>query len=552
VQLPRRSFYLLVLGLATMSILLRYPLGEQHEAGADTTFIHSLATSVSREGRALWILHPFSFFGLYALSYPSAIPFLAAGFSELSGVGIEGTFWIMSLAFGVLGPLGMILLGRSISSDDRFVFFLAAVMALSPFYIKDTTWVGASRGFVVALVPFALFLSVRLIRRPSFKMLLLLLLLVVLMSAIHRMGVLSILILVCALFVLPFHKVTQALRFALVKHETKFRIGILVMATVGFVGVFFLQFQFPGMAGADVREQFGTGAYFSGESFEVLVLNMGVSFVGKVGLLFPVASVGVILYSWKRPKEAHDKFVLLAILVFLPLLSMRDYITEFIIPLIAVPIAFAAMAAVQTKLRARRTAAATVTVVLLLSAGAYAWIMKDYWSNRYETDAAIPDSTYATALYIRYYVLGATTNHGLTGGRVTAISERPSLPLGGASLHWYSSQQLIFRYVDGSDVRVAARDLFSMTFNTDDLYEPINVRNAEVDWETIMYGRLRDSGVERLLMRYEIHFLVIDRGVTPFSFRSYGIDRGSPFVVDVSLERYTVFSGDAEVIYFLG
>src|SRR3989442_13756621 len=57
---------------------------------------------------------------------------------------------------------------------------------------------------------------------------------------------------------------------------------------------------------------------------------MGFSLAGKIGPLIPFAALGLVAYTWHRPKEAVDKFVLTAVLLFLPLLPLRDYIAEFL------------------------------------------------------------------------------------------------------------------------------------------------------------------------------------------------------------------------------
>src|SRR3989442_9738643 len=104
--LSKRTVYSLLLALIFADIVFRYPLDVPHELGSDTTFIHTLTTSIIANGRAPWIIHPTSYFGLYALSYPSAVPFYFAAASSLTGMPIEGIMlafgWVVSIA-GVLG-----------------------------------------------------------------------------------------------------------------------------------------------------------------------------------------------------------------------------------------------------------------------------------------------------------------------------------------------------------------------------------------------------------------------------------------------------------------
>src|SRR3990170_1013559 len=108
------------------------------------------------------------------------------------------------------------------------------------------------------------------------------------------------------------------------------RYSFFAAAVLGFVGMFYLQFLYPGIAGADVTEQYGEGTFLQGKSFPILLANMGISLAGKVGALVPFAIVGLVSYAWQRPKEIADKFVLSAFFIFLPMLSLRDYIAEFL------------------------------------------------------------------------------------------------------------------------------------------------------------------------------------------------------------------------------
>ena len=117
--LPRRVTYCLIVVVSAIGLLYRYPLGLGHEAGSDTTFIHTLANSLSERGTASWILHPLSYFGLYALSYPSAMPFLFASLSEVSGVSVEGVMvgsperWGQMASRRAAGALGPVARARS-------------------------------------------------------------------------------------------------------------------------------------------------------------------------------------------------------------------------------------------------------------------------------------------------------------------------------------------------------------------------------------------------------------------------------------------------------
>src|SRR5256886_6611136 len=134
--LPKRVMYCLLVTLTTVNVLFRYPLDVHHELGADTTFIHTLASGIIDIGHAAWILHPLSYFGLYALSYPSAMPFTFASMS-LTGIPSEASMLLFGWIIAVAGGLGAYLAARSIRRDDVFALLVAVLFSVTPYYLKD-------------------------------------------------------------------------------------------------------------------------------------------------------------------------------------------------------------------------------------------------------------------------------------------------------------------------------------------------------------------------------------------------------------------------------
>ena len=392
---PPKVTYCFLAIIVLVTLLFRYPVDIGHETGSDTTFIHTLSDSIMQRGRAEWILHPTSYFGLYALSYPSAMPFMLASVSSVGGISLEGTMLISGALFGIVGALGSFTAARAAKDDDRFALIVALLFSISPFFLKQTTWIGSSRGVVTALVP-ALFLVLLIyMRRPNPRHLVLALVLVATMSAYHRMGVLTLFVLIAFAFSIPFHRLTQRLRFALARYENTFRFVSTSVAFSGFLGLFYFQFLFPGIAGPNVVDQYATGALLHGSSFPVLLANMAIGLGGKVGILLPLAVLGVFRFAWKRPKEDRDKFLLVAAFVIIPLLSLREYIAEFLVFIFVILIALAIFPRRDSLTRQKATAIAIVSVLLIGAVG-FSWYMKDYWRKHYYSDSAMPDDLYGT------------------------------------------------------------------------------------------------------------------------------------------------------------
>src|SRR5207237_1736485 len=99
--------------------------------------------------------------------------------------------------------------------------------------------------------------------------------------------------------------------------------------------------------------------------------------------------------------------VLSAVLLFLPLLSLRDFIAEFLIPVFIFLSVFGF-----TSLRFNRRKVVTFALLVVVSgSAAFSWEMKDYWSEHYGTDAPTSDLSYSAALYLRYETSGTIVSN---------------------------------------------------------------------------------------------------------------------------------------------
>ena len=103
-KLPKYTNYFLFAFLVVINIALRYPF-TPHQGGGDVFNINFMATSITKEGCAKWIIHPASYAGMYPYSYPSSVPFLFSMISQATGLNMEWTVWLSSTIFGVLSAL---------------------------------------------------------------------------------------------------------------------------------------------------------------------------------------------------------------------------------------------------------------------------------------------------------------------------------------------------------------------------------------------------------------------------------------------------------------
>ena len=188
-KLGRRTVYALMLGLVALNLLLRFPRTE-HETGVDSFFIHNLATAITEQGRAAWIINPLGYFGWYPLSYPGSGPFLISGLSQVADITGEGSILALSLLYGVLGPLVGFLMARAFRNDDLFALSTALIFSLAPRFMSFTLWSASTRNLFMVLIPVFLWALVRGYRRPTRSNLIVLASVLVVMLATHRLTIL--------------------------------------------------------------------------------------------------------------------------------------------------------------------------------------------------------------------------------------------------------------------------------------------------------------------------------------------------------------------------
>jgi hypothetical protein len=92
--------------------------------------------------------------------------------------------------------------------------------------------------------------------------------------------------------------------------------------------------------------------------------------------------------------------------------------------------------------------------------------------------------------------------------------------------------------------------VWSISFQTDAIFEPTNVPNAKDDYESIFYNHFSAFPADGVLKRYNVHFMFVDKAHES-EFQSY-IWRGSPFIVEAQEQTYKVFDSSSFSLWYLG
>ncbi len=535
--------------LLGLNIALRYPT-IQHEIGADSFVIHILGNSITQFHYAKWILHPLSYIGLYPLSYPSAYPFLAAGVSSSSGLDIEGSIYIISVALGLIGVFGTYFLAREIKNDDLFCFVAALTFSLSPIFIRTTFWQASTRNLFVALSPACMLLLLKTRGFAINRVNILFVITLLTVGTSHRLGVFMIFILIAYLTGVILYAFYKQILPIVARSKTK-RKGFRVIGPLAISGIFLvlLSMLLSGnnpLQGAQGLMVYQETVFFTGNSIHILVLNLFVSLAGRIGSMMIFGIFGLAYLIWKKNKGLYEVFLIVSIIFIFPTIGMRTYSSYFFLVFFSLLAGFTFFKIFKFFKRKKVIALAILIVALIASVGFFGY-MFDHWKV---SKQSMSEATYDISIYTKYQTNNTfITNDGLIAARVGAISGRPCLPIGGATLQSNGPEQLIYNYLEEEDFQIIPIPLQKISVGSNALYRAKGASDVELDWTTF-HGSHCNQVPANLVIKYNLQYLLSLNNYEG-GYWAYGRVYHSRFVSSIFAERYKIYdNGVLSLHYF--
>ncbi len=543
-KVGRRTTLALLGAILVVSLLLRYPRSE-HEVGVDSFFVHVLAQSIVADGRAEWILNPFSFFGWYPLSYPSAGPILLAASADVVGVDVEGSILLVAMLLGPIGILGAFLMAREFRDEPVFALSVAFLYGMAPRFLSFTMWSASTRSLFMALLPTFMWLLLANYRRRSRANIVLLALSLALLAATHRLVVLLAVVLlafIVAVIALVVARILR-IRFPHIILRNSFRrvTPHLVLGSVALIAATMIM-------GTNVLQEYSYGELASGDSPLIQLANLGVSIARSAGLALPLMFVGLVAIVRQRNKTITEPFLAVAFLGLIPTLFLRQYTGFYILPLLAL-LGGLGLERLIIHFRHRRLQALAVGVGLCLGISGFSVYVLNVEISR---TSVMSSETYNTGLYVKGLWAPGTivANDGLMGIRIGAISGAQMLPVGGAGTTFQSPELLIFGFYSPDELnsgitRVALQDL---TLESDSLWIAPDIQ-AELDWAQILQSK-HGSIPEPLNLRYRPAYL-LELKTAPGRFLAYENAYCSDLGLWAHDNRYVVYDNGEETLWWL-
>jgi hypothetical protein len=548
-KFPKRVNFLLLSFLFTLNVALRYPI-VQHEIGVDSFVIHILSNSINQYHYGKWILHPLSYIGLYPLSYPSAYPYLAAGVSTGTGIDVEGSIFIISIVLGLIGVFGIYFLAREIKNDDLICFIAALAFSLSPLFIRMTYWQASTRNLFIALAPACILLLLKTKGFTINRINILFIFLLLTVGTSHRLGVFMIFILIAYLVSV----ILYALYKQLIPYVAK---SSSVRRSFRFIGPFFIILIFlvllsmllsgnnplQGAAGLEVYEE---TAIFTGSSVPILIINLFVSLFGRIGLMLVFGLIGFAYLIWKKNKGLYDVFFIVSLIFIFPTIGMRIYYSYFFLVFFSI-LAGLVFLHIYKLFKKRKFIVLAILIVALIASVGFYDFMSNHWGM---SRGSMSGVQYDGALYTKYKTDNTyITNDGLIAARAGAISGKSCLPIGGATMHWWGPEQLIYDFISEDDFQVVPIPLQQISIGADALYQAKGVGNVEQDW-TKIHGTHCNDVSGGLVLKYRIQYSLANKK-WGYGYWAYGRTYYSRFLTSLDEERYKIYdNGILDLHYF--
>jgi len=491
---------MLFLFLILINILLRYPF-TPHEIGWDSFVIHSLADSINVQHHADWILNPFSYFGMYPLSYPSSVPFIISSTSQASGLSIEGVAWIFTIIIGILAALGGFILAGAIKKNFWFQYIVALMFSTSMGLLLFTTWTLTTRGTLEVILPFFLWSLINHLKSQRLTYFILAIMFLILAASIHRMFILFAPFILLIMIIPYIIKSKLIAKTSITESKQKkmriiFGIGSFIVAGVLLIlpilGVF-----------GDVYGHFGVeGTYNS-------IVWAAAVFARNVGPIALLSIIGLILIILKVGKERGEFFTAGAFIIIIPMILVGSYISTFSMIFFCLIAGFGIILLLKNQKKRKKLVLSGITLLLISSfvLSAYTQVTplnilssEDTVDSRY-----LENSGYDAAIWCKFNNVSLMTGSGQITQRMSALSGVPRFP-------GNSAQNIIFDLTYPGDLEITTRSFLDPYFYLEGPVVDSTGAESQITWYYVrlMNIQITNQQAVEILSTYQVEWLVFN------------------------------------------
>ena len=325
---------LVLLGFITLAF--RYPITET-PTGSDNFFYISVVQAILTHGQILWAENILSIYGLFPGTTPLGSLILASAITEITGLSVHNYHIIHSIFLSMLSVYGFFLLSGEYTSNYKSRWFSSLAFTLAPRFLTFTLWRFSLRFSLIALLPFFLWVILRIMnkkygRKPK-KLMILLLILTLVLPSLHRMGLLL------PVFFVPFfisYLLWQWQESALNRERAGRQAFMLIL----FLSSYLFYLQYLDISPYSPDDEIIGVYYLNDGTILSTIINLGFYYLINVGPVMFLSLIGVIFWvqEGRVPFSYIFSFTLLALFLFvISDLTYIPYLFTFFILLFVTP-----------------------------------------------------------------------------------------------------------------------------------------------------------------------------------------------------------------------
>lgn len=564
-----RLIWLSILFIALVAVTVRLYLivseGVIHEMGIDSFFYHNEANVLIKYHTFTWWLHPLSLWGLYPYSDAPASPTLVAQISLLTGISVEQSILLFDVLITIFAGLSLYLLSLTIKNNATFAFFTSLVFVLAPIVVVGTRWSLGEREFLVYMIPLLTLFLVYILkgkhRRTIFS---LVILVTFVISTIHLISLFLYGLFLSLVFIqlAEPRKVFKKWQLLITNKPWLSLMVSLTILLLAMYSLFILDIFFNMPYSFSIKNYEST-ALFEGTGPLIILINIGVSLSGGVGILLPVfLPLGIIYTIIKKAHGKLESYLFWSLVFSFPILINRLYSRPVMVFLSSILIGYGVWWFLNridiSKGFFIQLIKILIIIALLVSTASFTvWYDINRHDYRVYTNSSIsympyasPD-TYEIGVYQKYRLTAIwVTNDWLTGQRIQAYSSVPSQPgmVGSPSLQY---NPVYFKLVSPSELGIHKSTEIEFKY-THKLYFSTYLAKENRDYWSLIKSYIKSNNAQTLIKEYNIYYAVEYRDAKGYAtgFYSQSLVK-SNFFQSVDSNTYIVFRNGDFSVYLL-
>jgi len=545
-KLSPRTVLFSLLTLVMLSIALRYP-HTSHQIGADGFFNNTMARIIIQDGHANWILSPFSYMGLGPFSYPAAIHFILATISQLTNSSTYVSVIYFNFILGICGTLFSFMMVKELTHSNEIALLSSFIFSTSPEFLWLTTWNNSSRPMVMVfflLLVYFLFKTEYAKRaephtpyiKETFTFLTLFLLLMI--TTMHRMWIFSMFIGIGFIMSRPIYWVKRLIKreWGILKKKKHTIVTTILFLLWAIFIIMFIITQLSNMGfyeGKNLWWKYQTGLFFSGNSIEILFMNMLVDYWSGWGVISVFCILGAFITFKMRNKKYSEVFLLSSILFIAPLLTLGLY-TKLIMLLFITPLAAIGILWIITHVKKIKRIALPLLLTFLMISIIFNMGLVNHWQNQSGIEN-LKDTRYDVGMYMNTYLDENDTfitNNQVFGNQVLMMADCKFL-----------TERFLYPVVYGWIEKEDLNSLLDWKTMIDDytieVYYPEEYM-ISMDHRFIITHDIEQSNFER--SKYNVNYALEN----PVSTTNYYIQ------TSIHATKYKIFDNSDGTVWYLG